>query len=232
MNEQAARQVLDTIVGKVFGYQNPLSLSQARDKFAFDVRLPQQVYDTATGQPTWAASFGDSRYLQPESVKKKAELDGNLQPSRTLANLQDIMEAWDEVNYAMSERQIGSTNVAESDGVYHSTNVYRSVDIRKSNNILFSDGVDASEFILAGQTSKSSKYAIRIEDSKNIESSFNVIWSNKISNSFFIRDCYDLVDCMFCTHLAGRRFCIANIQVTEQEYERLKLEVIRWILTS
>ena len=232
MDDKLAKQILDAVVGQVFGYQNPLSLEQARDKFAFDVRLPQQVYDAVTGETTWAASFGDSRYLTLDSVKQKAELDGNLQAERPLRTMRDIMEAWDEVNYAMAERQIGSTKTAESDGVYHSANVYQSVDIRKSKNILFSDGIDASECIIAGQTSKSSKYSIRIEDSKNIDTSFNVIWSNKISNSFFIRDCYDLSDCMFCTHLSGKRFCIANIQVSEAEYKRLKQEVTRWILTS
>ncbi|MCA9342362.1 hypothetical protein KC945_03075, partial [Candidatus Saccharibacteria bacterium] len=62
--------------------------------------------------------------------------------------------------------------------------------------------------------------------------SFNVIWSNKIKNSFFIQDCFNLEDSIFCNQIANKRFCIANIQLEEDEYRRLKDKVIRWILQS
>ncbi len=231
MNEQKAKEILDTVVGQIFGYQNPLSLEQAMTKFAFDIRLPQQVYDTSSGEPTWAATMSKNNYLTLGSVNKRNESNGGLREKRTIASINDVLSAWNEVNYVMAERAIGSQNYAESDGVYHSENVYRSIDIRKSKNILFSDGVDASEFIVAGQTSKSSQYCIRIEDSKNISNSFNVIWSNKITSSMFIQDSYDLYECMFCTHLAGKKFCIANMQYDEAEYRKVKELVIRWVFS-
>lgn len=232
MDHQIAQKILDYVVGQVFGYQNPFTLDHAVAKFAFDVRLPQQVYDAQTGEPTWAASMSDNRYLKPSSVEKQMSEDDGLRLPRTFGDLNDVVSAWNEINYAMSERQIGSTNILESDGVYHSNYVYRSVDIRKSNNILLSDGVDACENIVAGQTSRTSKDSIRIEDSKHVERSFNVTWSNKITNSMFIRDCYDLDECLFCTHLTGKRFCVANVQLEEAEYRRIKQLVIRWVLTS
>ena len=43
MNAQEAKKILDEADGQVFGFQNPLSLEQAMEKFAFDIRLPQQV---------------------------------------------------------------------------------------------------------------------------------------------------------------------------------------------
>ena len=48
MSPEEAKQVLDKIVATVFGYENPLSLDDAMRKFAFDLRLPQQVYDYTT----------------------------------------------------------------------------------------------------------------------------------------------------------------------------------------
>ena len=48
MNAEQAKDILDKVVGAVFGYQNPLSLEQAMQKFAFDLRLPQKVYDKNT----------------------------------------------------------------------------------------------------------------------------------------------------------------------------------------
>ena len=232
MNETTAKALLDTIVGQIFGYQNPLTLDQAMTKFAFDVRLPQEVFDASTGQPTWVASMSQNRYLSSETVKKRMAEGGGLQSYREITSIDDVLAAWTDINYATAEREIDSTNVAQSDGVYHSQNVYRSIDIRKSKNILFSDGVDACDHVVGGQTSKSCQYTIRVEDSKNISSSFNVVWSNKISNSLFIQDCYDLEECIFCTHLAGKKFCIANIQYTEEQYRKIKDMIVRWIFQS
>lgn len=230
MNETHAKELLDRIVGTVFGYQNPLSLEQAMNKFAFDVRLPQQVYEVDGGTPTWAASMGQQRYRTYPNIKQDLDKTDGLQPYETLGTLEDVMKAWERVNFAMSERQIGSSNVAKSDGVYSSNGVYRSINVKKSKNILFSDGLDQCENVVAGQTSKSCKNSIRVEDSKHVENSFNVIWSNKITNSMFIQDCFDLYECMFCTHLAGKKFCIANIQLEEAEYRRIKDLVVRWVL--
>jgi hypothetical protein len=50
--------------------------------------------------------------------------------------------------------------------------------------------------------------------------------------SFFIQDCFNLEDSIFCNQIANKRFCIANIQLEEDEYRRLKDKVIRWILQS
>lgn len=232
MNEAHAKTILDETVGQIFGYQNPLNLDQAMTRFAFDVRLPQQVFDSISGEPTWVAALGQGRYMTMDEVRRRLHSTDELRPHRDLQSIDQVLGVWDEINYASSERQIASTNVAECDGVYHSDMVYRSIDVRKSKNILFSDGVDDCDHVVAGQTSKKCAYSIRVEDSKNITASFNVVWSNKIKNSFFIQDCYDLEDCMFCAHLAGKRFCIANIQYNEADYRRIKDMVMRWALQS
>lgn len=232
MNEAQAKTILDETVGQIFGYQNPLSLEQAMTRFAFDVRLPQQVFDSISGEPTWVAALGQGRYMTMDEVRRRLHGTDELRPHRDMQSIDQVLGAWDEINYASAERQIASTNVAECDGVYHSDMVYRSIDVRKSKNILFSDGVDECDHVVAGQTSKKCAYSIRVEDSKNITASFNVVWSNKIKNSFFIQDCYDLEDCMFCAHLAGKRFCIANIQYSEADYRRIKDMMVRWTLQS
>ena len=51
-------------------------------------------------------------------------------------------------------------------------------------------------------------------------------------NSLFIQDCFDLYECMFCSHIASKRFCIVNMQFEEQEYYEIKKLIIEWILNS
>lgn len=229
MNEQLAKEILDKTVGVVFGYQNPLTLDQAKEKFAFDLRLPQQVYDAFSHQPTWASSINPSQFISLENPKVRDEW---MLEKRDLNSIEDIITAWAETNYTTTDRQIDSLNIAKSDNINRSENVYNSSDIRNSKNVLFSESGDSYEFVVAGSRSTASSFCIRVEDSQLCTSSFNVIWSSKVSSSFFIQDCYDVMDCMFCSHIAGKRFCIANIQYSEEEYNRLKQIVIQWILRS
>jgi len=233
MNADLAKEILDKVVGAVFGYQNPLTLEQAMQKFAFDLRLPQQVYDATSGKPTWAISVNPSRFITIDSARTYGEAHNDwMIEKRPLNSIEDVITAWAETNLTTTERTIESINVAESDGVYNSENIYRSSDVRNSKNVIFSEGGDSYEYVVAGSRSQTSSYCIRVEDSQLCSNSFNVVWSAKVSNSFFVQDCYDVMDCMFCSHLSGKRFCVANMQLTEEEYNMVKKDVIQWILTS
>ena len=232
MTEAQAKELLDRIVGAVFGYQNPLSLEQAQQKFAFDLPLPQQVTDAITGKPTWANSVNPSRFINLDQMRNMNTDTEWMIDKRPLSSIEDILGAWSETNYTTTDREIESVNVSQSDSIMYSENIYRSACIRKSKNVLFSVDNETLECVVAGWRSQTSTYSIRVEDSQLVSNSFNIIWSAKVTNSFFIQDCYDLVDCMFCSHIAGKQYCIANMQFTKEEYERLKLEVIKWIFNS
>jgi hypothetical protein len=232
MSPEEAKQILDKIVATVFGYENPLSLDDAMRKFAFDLRLPQQVYDYTTGEPTWAVSVNPSKFITSKNVQLKGQETDWMIPKRELNSIEDVITAWAETNATTTERTIDSANIGQSDSINASENVFRSMDIRDSKNVLFSEGGNNLEYVVAASRSKTSSFCIRVEDSQLCSNSFNVIWSAKVTNSFFIQDCFDVMDCMFCSHIAGKRFCIANMQFTEEEYYAIKEKVVRWILTS
>lgn len=232
MDANTAKQILDKVIGQIFGYQNPLSLEQAMQKFAFDLKLPQQVFDSTTGEPTWAHSANPTKFITISNVEKRNPVDDWMLPKRPLNNLQDILTTWNETNFTVTERQIESANVAESDNIYNSENIFRSQDVHMSKNILFCDSIRNCEFTVASQRSNAQSFCIRSEDSSDCSNSFSVIWSGKVSNSFFVQDCYDISDCMFCSHIVGKQYCIANIQFEKEEYMKLREEVIRWILTA
>lgn len=237
MDQQIAQNMLDKIIGQIFGYKNPLSLDQFINKFAFDIRLPQQVIDTVDGKATWAQSTNPGKFMSMQNARglemagASAETDF-LRPSRPLGTIDDILTAWNEINYTTTERLKDCVNVAESDSIYYSENIYRSQDIRKSKNVLFSDGVSNCDFVAASQRSGDSTFCIRLEDSGECNNCFGVSWSGKLVNCLFMHDCGDMQDSMFCTNISGKRFCIANMQYTEQEYFKIREIVAGWVLTS
>ncbi len=232
MDAAIAKEILDKIVGQVFGFQNPFTLEQFMNKFAFDVRLPQQVYDATTNQPTWAQSTNPTKFITMQNAWDRGDAGGWEQPKRPLTTMQDILTAWAETNLMATEREIDSSNVAESDDTITSENVYRSVFTTGSKNIIFCDGMADSEFVAASQRSKLSSFSIRIDDSNTCANSFNVSWSKGITDSLFIQDCKDMQDSMFCSHVGGKRFYVANMQFEEAEYKKLREIVVRWILTG
>ncbi len=230
MSPQEAQKVLDKIIGQITGFQNPYSLQDFMQKFAFDLRLPMITYDTFTGEQTWAQSLNPTKFVTMKNSFDK--VDAWELPKREVKGIEDILEAWNETNHMTTERQIESDHVGESDNVYNSEWVYRSQDIHFSKNVLFSDTARHAEYAAAVQRSSNVTYSVRVDDSADISNSFSVTWSGKISNSVFINDCYDMYECMFCSHMRGKQYCIANMQFEEAEYMELKQKVMEWILSQ
>lgn len=230
MTPKQAQAMLDKILGQVFSQDASMSLEQFMRKYAFDIRLPQRVFDSTTGEPTWTQAVNPTKFISIKNAWGRDDWDGV--PKRPINGIEDILTAWNEVNYTATDRHLDSLRVAESDNVYTSECVYRSLDVSDSKYVLLSDGVFGSEYIAAGQRSYNSSYSIRIEDSQQCSNSFSVVWSKKVVNSMFIQDCSDMYECMFCSHITNKKFCIANMQFDEEEYRKIKDIVVKWILAS
>lgn len=232
MNDTKALEIVNKIFKSVFDKENNYSLDILLEKFAFDVKLPKQVNDSTTNEITWADSVNSGRFIINKNMEKRDEETGWMLPKKEISNLQELIDIWNTINLTTTERVYDSINVAKSDTIYRCKNVYRSTDCSDSKNMIYCDSCGNSEFLLASQRSGTCNFCIRCDDSKDCSNSYNVICSNKVSNSLFIQDCFDLYECMFCSHIASKRFCIANMQFEEQEYYEIKKLIIEWILNS
>lgn len=230
MNSPDAQATLNKIIGQIFGYKNPYTLEQFLQKFAFDVRLPVQVNDMTSGETTWAQSVTSGKFITFKNTFKYAQ--SFEQEKQPINSVEDILKIWEKFNFTSTERYEDCINVAESDSITKCENVFRSLDVHQSKNILFCDGVMQSEYVVGSQRSISLNYCAKVDDSRACSSSFSVNWCNNIVNSLFISDCHDMYECMFCAHTSSKRFCIANMQFEETEYQKIKDMVVRWVLTQ
>lgn len=232
MNKPEVNEILDKIFKQVFQVENPLTLEQCVEKFAFDVRLPQKVKDSTDGTVTWAASTNPTKFIKMENARDNGANDSEgLYATQPIADLADLLSKWEHINLTTSEFAIDSLNVSKSDMIMNSENVYYSMTIDRSKNILYSDGVFDCEFMFASQRSGFSTFCIRADDSVRCNNSFGVTRSADLTNCIMMHDCGDMQDSMFCSNMKGRRFCIANMQYEEAEYRRLHQLVVQWILT-
>ena len=216
----------------IFKQKCPFSLESIIKEFAFDIRLPQEVKDSLTGESTWTSSVNANQFITQTNMEKYDEKYGWMLQKKKFSNLEQLLKIWKKVNYTTTERVYDSVNVVKSDPIYRSENVYMCTDCRGCKDILFSDGCGNCQGIIASQRSADCTYCLRVDDSNSCSNSYNVICSNKISHSFFIQDCSDLYECMFCSHIANKKYCICNMQFDKDEYFAIKKEIIQWIMNS
>lgn len=232
MNDKQCRSIINEVSMTIFGEKSQIGIDELLSECAFDIRLPNRVIDAVTGDETWASSINANKYISQENMRKYDEYKGWMRTKKEVNSLDEILKLWDKINYTTTERVYDSINVSKSDTIYNSENIYRSQDCRGCKNIIFSDGCANSEYIIACQRSANCNYSIRVDDSNNCSNSYSVICSSKISNSFFVQDANSLHECMFCSHISNRRYCIANMQFDKEEYMEIKKEVIKWILKN
>lgn len=232
MNDKECKSVIDEIFTEIFNQKCPIDIDDLLAECAFDIRLPNRVIDAVTGDETWASSINSNKYISQTNMEKYDEYKGWMRPKQEINSLDDIIKLWDKVNYTTTERVYDSINVSQSDTIYNCENIYRSQDCRSCKNTIFSDGCGDSEYLIACQRSSNCSYSMRVDDSNSCSNSYNVICSSKISNSYFIQDANSLHECMFCSHIANRRYCIANMQFEKDEYMEIKAEVEKWIINQ
>ena len=232
MNDKQCKQVLDEIFMGVFEQKCLLNLNDVLSEFAFDIKLPNKVIDAVDGKETWASSINSNKYISQENMMKYDNYRGWMRPKKEISSLDEILTLWIKRNYTILEEIIVIIKIQKIDMFYRSENIYRSQDCRECKNAIFIDGCANSEYILACQRSSNLSYCIRVDDSSNCSNSYSVICSSKISNSFFIQDANSLYECMFCSHISNRRYCIANMQFDKDEYMNIKFEVLKWIVSQ
>lgn len=230
--EEQVLEIIQKIFRNVFSEDNPYSLEEILEKIAFDVKLPKKVFDSTTNEITWADSIHFSSFITQSNMEKRDLNMGWMLPKVKVDSLEQLISIWQSINFTTTERVSDSSNVSLSDTIYGCENVYHCTNCSGSKNIVYCDSCSEVEFLLASQRSTLSSFCIRVDDSINCSNCYNVIWSNKVSNSFFIQDCFDLYECIFCSHIANKKYCIANMQFDADEYFQIKKEIISWILSS
>ncbi|HBA37880.1 MAG TPA: hypothetical protein DCY94_04075 [Firmicutes bacterium] len=230
MSEEDFKIEAAKIFKNIFGREVDFDLDTIKKRYAFDVVLPKEVIDSSSGEVTYTAAANSKTYMTNDNATKRDMSEGWMVPKEDLHSLEDVVRAWEKTNAMTTERNYDSENVLKSDTIYNCQNVYCSMDSSRSKWLIFCDSCHDSEDLIASSRSVRSNSCIRCDDSQNCANSYGVICSNKISNSLFIQDCFDLYECMFCSHIASKKFVIANMQFEEDEYYQIKKFIVDWIL--
>ena len=232
MSREDALVIINKIFKAVFLVDNKDSLDDIYKKYAFDIKLPRKVYDSITHEETYTDFDNATKFITKDNMENLDSSKGFIMEKRDFNSLEELINTWEEINTITTERCYNSTYVSKSDTIYDSSYVYNSTNCSNCKNVIFCDGCGRSEFLLTSQRSGNCTFSIRVDDSNNCSNSYSVICSNKISNSLFIQDCFNLDECMFCSHIANKKYCICNMQYEKETYFSLKKIIVEWIVNS
>lgn len=230
MDKQKVKEIADYIFKDVFGLDSPYTLDALQEKFAIDIPSPQKVTCALSNEDTWTISPKEEKIASQKAITERFKKDEWMRKKKQFKSVEEILKSWEEINFLTGEKYISSKDVAESDGIYNSAFVYRSVSIFDSKNTVFCYKIFDCNYMLASRDNSSCNLGIRMKESIFCSSGFEISWSNKVSKSMYIHDCFDLYECIFCSHIRSRKYCIANMQFDKDEYSRLKKLVVDWVL--
>lgn len=226
------KEIIDKTFKNVFGVTNPFTNEEILEKFGFDMELPVKVTDSTTNEDTWTVAVNQKKFITIDNIERIELTKGWMREKQNITSLDDLLEIWNEINYITSERNYDVLNVVESDTIYNGENIYRSCNSGRGKNYIYCDGIWDSEYLICCKRSVACEYCIRVDDASKCSNSYNVICSGSIANSFFINDCTDLYECMFCSHINSKKYCIANMQFEKEEYLAIKEQIIKWIVSK
>ena len=230
MDKQKVKQIADYIFKDVFGFENPYTLEELQGKFAIDIPAAQKVTCALSKKDTWTISPKEEKIASQNTIAERFKKDEWMRKKKPFKSVEEMLKSWEEINFLTGEKYINSKDVAGSDGIYNSAMIYKSVSVFDSQNIIFSYKIFDCNYMLASRDNSSCNLGIRMKESIFCSSGFEISWSNKVSKSMYVHDCFDLYECIFCSHIRSKKYCIANMQFDKEEYFRLKKLVIDWIL--
>ena len=230
MNKEKATEIIAKVWKNIFGADKQIDFDEFMQKYAYDIQLPIEVAEYETGDETWVSELQHGNYTKYEKVMASSAEGKSDKQKKELDSMDAILSAWKESFVLASEIYVDTIYAAESDSIYRSENVFRSWNIYDGKNIVLCSNNGANcEYVVASRGSGSSQYCIRLNNSGECNSSFDVYNSAKISRSFYVYNCFDMYECMFCSNMQGKKYCIANMQFEKEEYFRIKAMVIDWI---
>ncbi len=232
MDEKEAKKIVDFVFKDVFGRPNPFSLEEIKRRFAYDLELPHRVKDTVSGDYTWMTGNREGRVMSTDIIVQQSKKDIWMRPKEKIRDIDDIWSYWDGIAYFAAEKMLDSIDTAECDDIYRSSSVFHSSKVHDSQKIVFSENVRQCKLLVAGHYSDTSTSAIRISNCEHFTSGFSSVWSGHASKCMYLNNCIDMYECMFCSNLRSKKYCIANMQFTKEEYLPLKKMVIDWTIEN
>lgn len=200
-----------------------LSLEDFEAEYCLDLALPLYGESLWGGHPVAMSKPYRHAASQSQIEKRTDELQQT--PPFSGSSVEELLNCAFSNLLFSGDNHYDSENVIQSDNVFKSREIFYSRAIHQSKKVVFSGDSIGLENAAACDSSGYSQFVIRAIDSINCSRCFDIYQSGKCSGCLFVSNCYNLHDCILCTNLRSKRYCIGNMQFTEANYRKLRKEI-------
>ncbi len=233
MDEKTAKEIVNYAFKDIFGRDNPFSLDEIKERFAYGIELPRKVKDSMTGGDAWVVGNEDHKVINSTTFEELAKKDGWMKPKKEIKKLDDALKYWDDIAYFPVERLYkNATDCYGSDHVYASSQIYCSAKIEDSQKMVFCNHMINCKYQVASSYTYNSQTGLRNIDSNYSSANFAVVWCTKAAKCMYLSSCIDTYECILCANLVSKKYCIANMQFTKEEYMPIKEALIDWTIKN
>ncbi len=219
------------IIHAVFG-DIKVPVTSFRNKYLSDIILPKKVSSFLTGKDTWTSTpSADVFVSQDEAIKQSAAHDW-MYPKEDITSLDQLIGLVKRSDFMQAGRAFDAEEVYESDDVGKSHHVYRSQNVINSSHISSCNWIWDAEYLFGCMRSGASTFCIGMIEGVNCSNSYRILGSHNIVSSYMIKNSYDLQDCLLCSHIQHKQYCIANMQYSKEEYFELKEKILGWMFNG
>jgi len=158
--------------------------------------------------------------LEAEFLGNNLHLDEKEISKLSFQNLPQILS---KIAYLSPEYFVGhNENVVECSTQYESLNAYRSPGTSFSKNTAYSFWPRNAECIFGSSMAFESFYCINCYYSENLNRCFEADSSKSCSDSYYLHNCENVRNSMFCFNAKNLSYAIGNTVVGEEQFKRQK----------
>ncbi len=148
-------------------------------------------------------------------------------------DLADVFEKIKKIAFFRMDFYEGNCeNFAESPLVYYSSDVYRVMDATSAKNCAYGTMVLRSEYCYGCFRILNSKFCINSYFSTNLARSFEMDASNACSGAYFLHNCENVHDSMFCFNSKNLRNAIGNAPLSPSGFNKVKLSLLEQLCSE
>ncbi len=193
----------------------------------------------AHGTPTYAVDLPIVREIPAERLATAAEalengkiaieLKGNEMPPLAEIAARAVKNALFTLEFSEGHAE----NAVDVTAIFNANNVYAFWDATESSLSAFASAVIKSKMIFGGYLRMlQSSSCINCYDSTDLNRCFEVDGSYGCSDSYFLHNCENVSDSMFCFNAKNMRYAIGNVVVGREEFARVKKILLDYVNMS
>lgn len=170
----------------------------------------------------------DAKFISNDEIEEYDKiLKGTKLNINEIKDIESIIQSLSDKLYYCGNIITGNCReVHHSDGVTNSFYVYKSSEIYDSKYVAFSDSTRSDEYIFGTNWSADDKFLLKGYETFKLVRCMEITRTALCSDCYYVASMDECTNCMFSFNQIGKHNLIGNLELSREEYGKLKDKLI------